>query len=137
MSTNKTEHYALHAWVAGDDFLRSEFNENFAAIDNLLGGLPEIKKLKVAMGSYMGDEKNPRAIELGFRPKVVLVVGRCNDYDNYVGLYLPELSGGFGDITDTGFTVSGRLNWSPNRGYGNTVGSELNPLRYIALYWED
>ncbi len=33
MSTNKTQNYHLHAWEAGDDFLRTEFNENFAASD--------------------------------------------------------------------------------------------------------
>ncbi len=36
MSTNKTQNYHLHAWEASDDFLRSEFNENFAAIDGVM-----------------------------------------------------------------------------------------------------
>lgn len=33
MSTNKTENYQLHAWALEDDFLTSEMNENFAALD--------------------------------------------------------------------------------------------------------
>ena len=34
MSTNKTEHYGLHSWVGEDVFLRTEFNENFAKLDD-------------------------------------------------------------------------------------------------------
>lgn len=36
MSSNKTPNYRLHAWEPGDHFLRSEFNENFAAIDTAI-----------------------------------------------------------------------------------------------------
>ncbi len=36
MSTNKTQHYHLHAWAAGDNFLRTEINENFTALDTAL-----------------------------------------------------------------------------------------------------
>ena len=38
MSTNKTPNYNLHAWEPGDDFLRREFNENFAALDTAVHG---------------------------------------------------------------------------------------------------
>ena len=33
-----TEHYQLHQWVPEDDFLRTDFNEDFAKIDAALGG---------------------------------------------------------------------------------------------------
>ncbi len=33
MSTNKSEHLNLHLWEPEDDFLRTEFNENFEKID--------------------------------------------------------------------------------------------------------
>ena len=33
MGTNKTEHYGLHQWVPEDDFLRTDFNENFEKLD--------------------------------------------------------------------------------------------------------
>ena len=36
MSTNKSEHLNLHLWEPEDDFLRTEFNENFAALDGAM-----------------------------------------------------------------------------------------------------
>lgn len=36
MSTNKSENLGLHLWEAEDDFLRTEFNENFTAIDGAM-----------------------------------------------------------------------------------------------------
>lgn len=34
-----TEHYQLHQWVPEDDFLRTDFNTDFAKIDAALAGL--------------------------------------------------------------------------------------------------
>lgn len=39
MSTNKTQNYNLHSWVPEDDFLRSEFNDNFTSLDTALKAL--------------------------------------------------------------------------------------------------
>ena len=36
MGTNKTEHYGLHQWVPEDEFLRTDFNENFEKLDSAL-----------------------------------------------------------------------------------------------------
>ena len=36
MSANKTPNYKLHTWEPSDHFLRTEFNENFAAIDTAI-----------------------------------------------------------------------------------------------------
>lgn len=41
MSTNKTQNYNLHSWVPEDDFIRSEFNENFTGIDTALKTLAD------------------------------------------------------------------------------------------------
>jgi len=65
MSTKKTEHLGLHAWEPQDEFLRSEFNENFQKLDGIL-----------VTGSYMGDGKGERRIDLGFKPAAVLL---CNN----------------------------------------------------------
>ena len=62
-----TEHYQLHQWVPEDDFLRTDFNEDFAKIDAALGGKPEI-----VTGSYIGSGGS-KMITLGFEPKAVLV----------------------------------------------------------------
>lgn len=67
MSTNKTQNYALHAWVPEDDFLLSEINENFAVIDAALAGT-------VTAGTYTGDGTQGRFIDLGFTPKAALIL---------------------------------------------------------------
>lgn len=41
MSTNKTQNYNLHSWVPEDDFIRSEFNDNFTGIDTALKTLSD------------------------------------------------------------------------------------------------
>ena len=88
MSTNKTENYKLHTWEPQDDFLRSEFNENFAIIDAALHG-----KAEVVTGAYTGDGAASRTVTLGFTPRAVLIFrqdGRTGeDYGRYGGLALP------------------------------------------------
>ena len=50
MSSNKTQNLNLHSWVAEDPFKRTEFNENFAALDAAV----EASAHAVA-GRYVGD----------------------------------------------------------------------------------
>ena len=64
MSSHLTEHYQLHTWEPGDDFLRTEFNENFEALDGAA---------RIICGVYTGDETSERFIDLGFTPRVMLV----------------------------------------------------------------
>ena len=81
---NYTEHYQLHQWEPTDDFLRTDFNTDFAKIDAALGekaGVEELaevqalagSKCRVVIGSYTGNGDSARVITLGFRPKVVAV----------------------------------------------------------------
>ena len=76
MSSYLTEHYQLHTWEPGDDFLRTEFNENFEALDGALAG-------KIAVGSYTGDGEAEQFISLGFTPSAVFV----NDDSGYVAYH--------------------------------------------------
>jgi hypothetical protein len=110
MSTNKTENYQLHSWEPGDDFLRTEFNENFSLIDAAIGG-------KVVSGAYTGDGTASRTVPLGFTPIAVLVMtagGQVYDvYRLYGGLAVtgsPVVQSGSGKaavaVTEGGFTVS-------------------------------
>ena len=134
MSTNKTEHHALHAWEPEDDFLLSEFNENFAAIDGLLGEMPHNKKLRIAAGSYVGTTASTQAVVLGFRPRAVCVTRRGGaDQHN---LSIDGAEDNNCSISDSGFTVSGMLNvqLSSESPYN---GQSINPYRYIAFYWEE
>lgn len=64
MSTNKTEHYNLHLWEPGDDFLREEFNENFATLD---------AAARFTAGTFTGDGEDSQFISLGFTPTALLV----------------------------------------------------------------
>ena len=73
MSTNKTENLNLHSWDAEDPVKRTEFNENFTALDAAWGDL-ETAKAVLAAGSYTGDGAASRTISLGFTPKAVLVM---------------------------------------------------------------
>ena len=101
MSTNKTEHYGLHAWVAGDDFSRMEINENFALLD--------AGAAQMVAGRYSGTGTDHRIINLGFTPQAVLLIDQSgtmtNGYTWYGGL---ALSGGDSvvlAVTEGGFTV--------------------------------
>ena len=69
MSSQKTEHYQLHKWEPGDDFLREEFNENFEKLDEATAG-----KVGAVFGTYTGDGAATRHIELGFQPAGIILM---------------------------------------------------------------
>lgn len=127
MSTNKTQNYGLHTWEAGDDFLREEFNENFAAIDE------GIFLNVFVTGSYEGtgtSGESPRTIELGFRPRVVLLMGNMSGGNTHLtptvmALVIDGVRTDKVTLTDTGFTVTYQLNQKDD--YYNP-----NPYRFIA-----
>lgn len=127
MSTNKTKNHQLHAWEPGDDFLLSEINENFAALDEAL-----------VTGSYEGDERAQRNIELGFMPAAVLLCdqsGRMGYFANYSatsgGLFFPDCpingtsNGLAAEVTESGFRVC--------HGGWNQVNARNTRYHYIAL----
>ena len=74
MSTNKTENLSLQSWDQDDPVLRSEFNENFAAIDAACGDIP-----KIAFGTYIGTgqngSSNPNRLTFPFQPKLLFIRG--------------------------------------------------------------
>lgn len=86
MSTNQSEHYQLHLWEPEDNFLRSEFNENFTKLDGAA---------KVTFGSYTGDGESSRLIPLGFTPAAVYLCRNdgtdTTEYGFCGGLAMPGL----------------------------------------------
>jgi len=98
MSANKTQNFGLHVWEAGDDFLREEFNENFAAIDT--------QAVRVVFGSYTGNAYDnsavPQLIELGGKPKAVIVM-------RYDGLHSTSSGYSFGGMGGPGLTSEDTL----------------------------
>jgi len=121
MSANKTQNFGLHVWEAGDDFLRSEFNENFAAIDRIM---PE-----VVMGRFAGlAEYNDPAIqpiELGFQPKAVLVVPDDGDFS--------ENSFRAGALFAPGLDAVGEHNKGQWSGHVTETGFEVRNITYLYL----
>ena len=67
-----TQNYQLHQWEAGDDFLRTDFNEDFAKIDGAL-----MKNAKISVGSYQGTGTSGadsiRTLTVDFKPRFLWV----------------------------------------------------------------
>lgn len=108
MSSEKTEHYQLHKWIPEDDFVRTEFNENFTKLDTVLAG-----KSEVVFGSYTGTDTANRVISLGFTPKCVILVtdsgalGYANTpYDVGGGVFFSETNISNFKMVSGGFQVS-------------------------------
>ena len=111
MSTNKTENYQLHAWEAGDDFLREEFNENFAKLDQALHD-------HVVAGAYTGDGTKDRFMDLGFTPRALLLFNNSGATMNsfvYGGLALLDHGCSAVSIIDGGLRVTYHSNTQSNR----------------------
>ena len=97
-----TPNYGLHQWVPEDQFLRTDFNEDFKKIDTALGqkadqssmsssvssiqnsmnsqfssvnsAINSLKgRLEVRVGTYTGNGASNRTISLGVTPEAVLV----------------------------------------------------------------
>ncbi len=132
MSSQKTEHLGLHAWEPSDSFLRSEFNDNFSAIDAALAG-----KSEVVFGSYIGDDTNGRVIHLGFRPKAVIIATKEGRFffsnapsDVCGGVFLDGADRPNFSMDDDGFVVSDH---QAHGGSTNSSGAGLTPHSYIAF----
>ena len=83
---NYTEHYQLHQWEGSDSFLRTDFNEDLAKIDNALNQLAG-STLHIANGSYAGTgeagAEHPNQLTFEFVPKmVVLTVDAGQELEN-------------------------------------------------------
>ena len=146
-----TEHYQLHQWVPEDDFLRTDFNTDFAKIDAALAGLAAdleesdaaretlAGRPELTWGSYAGSGEETQSVSLGFAPRAVLSLTaggytyRSQSGRGYGGLALPSLPVTFGEgndsvaLTAVGFQVA----YVPDDGlYHNYSG-----LVYHYLAW--
>ena len=100
-----TTNYQLHQWVPEDDFLRTDFNEDFAKIDAAIKGVETAantalaKKSEFILGTYEGNGTT-LPVNLVFKPRLVVitagifvvVVGTYTEYENAY-------------VTTSGFTV--------------------------------
>ena len=103
-----TTNYQLHQWEANDDFLRTDFNEDFAKIDAGIKSAADAAagaastaagKARIVTGSYTGNGSS-KTVSLGFAPKAVWVRGGV--YETMVTNY-----GGHDmlSLTASGFTA--------------------------------
>ena len=112
-----TTNYGLHQWEASDDFLRTDFNTDFAKIDAALGekadgeDLAEVENLaegkcRVVTGSYTGSGTSERTITLGFRPKVV-AVDNMGSFSSGYELGIDGIDRSAIRVVNSGFQASG------------------------------
>ena len=146
-----TEHYQLHQWVPEDDFLRTDFNTDFAKIDAALAGLAAdledsdaaretlAGRPELVTGTYTGDGTETRAVSLGFAPRAVLSMTaggytyQSQSGRGYGGLALPsrpvsfEQSGNPLVLTGNGFQTL----YTPDKGmYHNCSGTVYHYLAW-------
>lgn len=128
-STNKTPYYQLNQWVADDSVLRTDFNLDNSKIDQTL------KNLTPVSGYYTGTgEASTQTVSLGFRPRILLIFpmgGQCLDGKKLpFGLSVEGFPSQNVTMTETGFQVSGSLNYPANESSNDS--KERNPYRYVA-----
>ena len=114
MSSHQTTNLGLHSWEPEDNFLRTEFNDNFSAIDSALAAetaraqaaegakattaalnaLRDDLNAKIVTGTYTGDGTQGRLISLGFTPQAVILCHKdgtmATSYACLGGIALPN-----------------------------------------------
>lgn len=106
-----TENYGLHQWVPEDDFLRTDFNQDFQKIDTALSEIATgvddrlAQKPEIVKGSYVGSGDTQK-ISLGFAPKAVLVAVRSF----YMALGTTAAGNRYVKLNDSGFQVDENTN---------------------------
>lgn len=106
MARNQTEYCQLSQWDASDQVLRTEFNGDNAKIDAALAAMSEevsgkaevsalavkadvaaleevealaLGRAEIRLGTYVGNGAASQLIQLGFKPKAVLVLTSDGD----------------------------------------------------------
>ena len=119
-----------------DNFLRTDFNEDFRVLDKALALKPEILS-----GSYTGDDARSRDISLGVSPRAVFVVRQDgamqSDMYTYGGLALQGApvtmrDGNLVEITSSGIRVA-RGDLIEGRFYADANRSGMS-YYYIAFH---
>ena len=116
---NYTQNYGLHQWEPGDDFLRSDFNQDFAKIDAAVKEVETVaerkkadkselaalrsqvdEKTSLVIGQYTGNG-TALTVTLGFRPAAVFIP----IYQRYMAATFRGQAPQLVTLTDDGFTV--------------------------------
>ena len=114
-----TANYQLHQWVPEDNFLRTDFNQDFQKIDAALATLKTLAdgkagkaaleavralaegRTRAILGGYVGNEKSPREINVDAVPEGVFLITPTTGYFSlFTGGTVNQLT-----VTSTGFRV--------------------------------
>ena len=68
----QTEHYELNIIEPSDEMSPEPLNENARKV------AAELFRQAPVIGTYRGDGTAPREIDIGFRPKVLVLIGPCS-----------------------------------------------------------
>ena len=139
-----TQNYQLHQWEPEDNFLRTDFNQDFSRIDTALKGLAD-KVVQTVSGSYVGTgeygAEHPSQLEFPFEPDVVVIVADKTNLlkAGTVLLRGQSQSAGIGSNYSGGSGLNLTLTWSGQAlsWYGLDADYQLNregdTYRYFAL----
>ena len=133
---NYTENYQLPQWEKTDRILMEDFNSAMVQLDSAVG-----EKVRVVSGTYTGNGAASREIDLGGRPKVVMVgltnAGQQNNsYAVYGGIAAEtwiqtHLNYSVVELTDKGFRVF--TYYVPDTSYAIATNANGLPYYYIAI----
>ena len=136
---NKTTNYQLNQWAPTDNFLRADFNEDNAKLEEALTALAA-GQVQITTGTYAGNGAfEGQEIPLGFHPRAVMIAASdgsttCNGYI-YGGLVLEGFplqnrAGQYAaQITENGFMV--RFSDS----YRVYTNMNATTYHYLAIQW--
>ena len=121
-----TQNLHLPQWEADDRIMHGDFNDAFAAIDTAIAG-----GVKIATGTYNGNNAVTRTISLGATPKAVFVLlsenTMANNNGTYGGLALPDHPCSMVQVVEDGFKV---FHYSSSSSSNQSGASYV----YLALY---
>ena len=80
IAMNKTENLKLNVWEKSDPILVGDFNEDNRKIDAAVAAL---QGEHIYVGSYVGDGKENRTIDLPWEPKFAVIFGYINNYNAF------------------------------------------------------
>ena len=120
---NYTQNYQLPQWEKDDRIMMADFNESNQKIEAAINS-----KCEIVFGTYVGDGTATRVIDLGFRPKLVILTdenGIFNTTSGFQGGVAVDGAGSYAlAVCDEGFTV-----YLPG-GYSN-VQSNMKGSTYL------
>ena len=110
-----TSNYQLHQWVPGDNFLRTDFNEDFAKIDAAIKALEAAtntklnQKAQVVTGAYTGTGTGTKTVSLGITARALWIASGTYDTLVTAGCSHPLLT-----FNGSSFTAQANSNYGRN-----------------------